>query len=203
MKEIHVCRKYSHDAIDTYLDARQGWINEMRSKNFGGSWRSYGADEPITDQIRRDCHEFCEFLIQNKDQHKLVISVNWGWFYTNDLKLIRELTKFSFVKELQQTEATVTLPRGSIRILSSPNRYRSYFRGKRLTEQQRENLATFITNNLEIRISPAFKEWLDRKWGTWVRDTYFIDYDNEYVLTMLGLVCNDVIRKTVTIVNDK
>lgn len=203
MRELHVCRTANHTRIDTHLNARIGWLNDMRNKNYGGSWRSYDINEPITEQIRRNCHEFVDFLIKHKEHHKLVVSVNWGWMYVNDLKIVQELSRFVFVNLLKQEEAIVAIPRGSIRLVNSPYKYRSYFRSKRLTEDQRKNLITFINSNPEIRVSPAFDNWVKRNWGTWVRESYFIDYDSEYILTMLELTCSGVIRKTLDIVNDK
>lgn len=207
MKELHTVRSQDHQKIDEYLTTRQGWVNDLRSKNFGGSWHAYGLETPITDEHFKNCHALCDFLIDHKDESKLVISVNWGWFYTNDLKLFEKLGQFSFIEVLNYTEATIVVPRGAIRVLSSPNRFRSYFRSKKLTQEQKANLQNFVENNPEIRCSPALEKWLNREtspyWSTWCRDSYFIDYDSEYMLTMLGLVCHNVIRKTLNIVNDK
>ena len=208
MKELHVCRGADHSRVNSWLDTRQSWYNDFRNKNHGGSWHNVvGIAEPISDQVRQNCHLMVEFLKEHKDQHKLTISVNWGWFYTNDLKTARELSRFGFVEVLNVTQANVTIPRGSIRIVSSSNKYRSYFRSKKLTQEQKDSLHNFFKNNIEIRCSPALEKWLDRErspyWSTWIRDSYFIDYDHDHVLTMLGLVCHNVIRKTVNIVNDK
>lgn len=203
MKELHVCRTADHELVDNWLNSRMGWFNDMRNKNFGGSWNSFGEEQPGVEQLRHNCHEFVDFLIKHKDQHKLVISVNWGWLYINDPKIIRELLKFEFVDILKQEEAVVSIPRGSIRLVNSPHKFRSYFRSKRLTENQRDNLINFVANNPEVHASPAFRTWLNRKWSTWMRDSYFIDYDSEYIRTMLELTCAGAIRKTLNIVNDK
>lgn len=203
MKELHLCRAADHIRVNDWLNARMTWYNDMRNKNFGGSWNSVGDDQPGIEKIRHDCHEFIEFLEPHKDQCKLTISVHWGWLYINDLKIIRELQLLKFVEVIKQEEAVVSIPRGSIRLVRSPNKYRSYFRGCRLTENQRENLITFVANNPEVRTSPGMQEWMQRKWSTWVRDSYFIDYDNEYIRTMLELTCSGAIRKTLNIVNDK
>ena len=203
MKELHVCRTADHERVDNWLNSRMGWLNDMRNKNFGGSWNSFGEEQPGIEQIRHNCHEFVEFLLEHKDQHKLVISVNWGWLYTNDPKILRELIKFKFVTVIKQEEAVVAIPRGSIRLVNSPHKFRSYFRSRRLTENQRDNLINFVANNPEVQASPAFRTWLERKWSTWMRDSYFIDYDSEYIRTMLELTCAGAIRKTLNIVNDK
>lgn len=204
MKELHVCRTADHERVDNWLNSRMGWLNDLRNKNFGGSWTAHFEEEqPGVEQLRRNCHEFVDFLTNHKDQHKLVISVNWGWLYTNDPKLLRELIKFEFVTVIKQEEAVVAIPRGSIRLVNSPHKFRSYFRSKRLTENQRDNLINFVANNPEVQASPAFRTWLERKWSTWMRDSYFIDYDSEYIRTMLELTCAGAIRKTLNIVNDK
>ena len=207
MKELHVCRGADHDRVNTWIDARQGWFNDYRNKNHGGSWHNVmGGIEPVPDQVRHNCHIMVEFLKEHKDQHKLMISCNWGWFYTNDLATVKELSKLDFVDPLNFTQATVTIPRGAIRIVSSPNKFRSYFRSTKLTQEQKTNLQNFVENNPEIRCSPALSKWLNREtspYWRWCRDSYFIDYNSEYILTMLGLICHNVIRKTLNIVNDK
>ena len=145
MKELHVCRGADHDRVNSWIDARHSWFNDFRNKNHGGSWHNVmGIVEPIPDQVRQNCHLMVDFLQQHKDQHKLMISCNWGWFYTNDLKAARELESFDFVETMNFTQATVTIPRGAIRIISSPNKFRSYFRSKKLTQEQKANLQNFV-----------------------------------------------------------
>jgi hypothetical protein len=197
MVEMSALRELDHASIDNVLNHR----SQYRIPNFGGSWRSQGRI--INDQIRKNCHDLCDVLLSQKD-YKLTISVDWGYFYTNDLSDIRRLEQLSFVTPLQLKQALLDHPRGTLVIRNSKHELRSYFKAGRITDQEKNNLHNFLSNQSDIRLSPALKDFFRRS-NTYhyVNDNFFIDHDGTGLLTMLGLVRHQCIRKTVKLLRDK
>jgi len=191
-------RELDHDNIDHVLDSRGRW----RKPNFGGSWRSQ-EQEPVAPESRRHCHEMCDFLLAQKD-YKVVITMDWGYFYSNDLARIREMEQLEYVKPLTIKQAVIDRPRGTLLIRNSQHEYRSYFKPGRISDQEKLSLENFLNNQENIRMGPALKNFFKRynKYH-YINDNFFIDHDGMGMLTMLGLVRAQCIRKTVKLIRDK
>lgn len=198
MTEMSALRELDHDSIDHVLDSR----GQFRSPNFGGSWRSQPRS-PVAPESRKNCHEMCDFLLSQKD-YKIVVTMDWGYFYSNDLVRIREMEKFGYVTPLNIKQAVLDRPRGTLLIRNSQHEYRSYFKPGRISDQEKLSLESFLNNQENIRMGPGLRDFFKRtnKYH-YINDNFFIDHDGMGMLTMLGLVRAQCIRKTVKLIRDK
>jgi hypothetical protein len=199
LEELSVLRELDHAHIDRELEYRTTW--RQRHPNFGGSWQ--GQRATITDQNKDHCHKLCDYLLSKQD-YKLVIYNDWGYLYSNDLVMIKEMQNLSYLSLLTLKRVIVDLPRDSILIKSSQHEWRSYFSAGRMTEQQRDTMAMFLTNQSDIRIGPALKRLLTSpQKHCYINDSMFIDHNGQGITVMLGLILPRAIRKTLKLVRDK
>jgi len=196
MPEMSALRELDHATIDSVLHSR----SQRRMPNFGGSWKT---NRIITDQHREDCHAMCDFLLAQQN-YKITISQDWGYFYTNDLPVIRKMEQLSYIKPLSVKQAQLDRPRDTLVIQNSQHEYRTYFKPGRISDQEKLSLQSFLNNQENIRLGPALKDFFKRSNAYhYVNDNFFIDYDGQGILTMLSLVRSNCVRKTVKLLRDK
>jgi len=199
--ELSAIRSKTHSGVDNALDSR-AWARQI---NFGGSWRYSSAIPEITEELRTDCHLLCAFFINLKNAHKLTISMDTGYFYTNDLQEVTDLLNFPQVMMEQLREAVVDIPENTIVIKSAKHSLRTYFKGQHLAStEQKNNFRELLYNQTEIRLSPGLREWFTRyEFSKYIADNYFIDHNDTGILTMISLVCPIKIKHTLNIIRDK
>ena len=192
MPEMSALRELDHASIDHVLDSRQ-----RRMPNFGGSWRSL---RPITDQHKEHCHNMCDFLLAQQN-YKIVVSQDWGYFYTNDLSTVRCMEQLSYVAPLSIKQAQLVRPRGTLVIKNSQHEYRTYFKPGRISDQEKRSLESFLNSQENVRQGPALNDFFQRsnKYH-YINDNFFIDHDGQGILTMLSLVRSNCVRKTVKLI---
>jgi hypothetical protein len=199
LEELSALRELDHAHIDRELTHRSSW--RQRNPNFGGSWRGRRGD--ITDQHRTDCHSLCDYLLAQQN-YKIVIYGDWGYVYSSDLSMLRNMEQLSYLKPANMKHAITDIPRGSILIKSSQHEYRSYFRAGRVTAQQRESLRNFLANQQDIRTGPGLQRLLNNtQTHHYINDNMFIDHNGQGIVMMLELILPRAIRKTLTLVRDK
>lgn len=196
LAEMSALRELDHRAIDHVLDSR----SQRRIPNYGGSW---GSIRQITDQHREHCHAMCDFLLAQQN-YKIVISQDWGYFYTSDLNTIRVMEQLSYIKPLIIKQALLDRPRDTLLIRNSEHEYRTYFKPGRISDREKASLQSFLNTQQNIRQGPSLKEFFKRS-NTYhyINDNFFIDHDGLGILTMLSLVRSNCVRKTVKLIRDK
>jgi len=199
--ELGAIRSKTHSGVDHALDGR-AWARQI---NFGGSWRYGSAIPEITEELRSDCHLLCAFFINLKNDHKLTIFSDTGYFYTNELQDITDLLNVPQVMLEQLREAVIDIPENSIVIKSAKHSLRTYFKSQHLTSnEQKENLKNLLLHQKEVRLSPGLVEWFTRyEFSKYIADNYFIDHNDTGILTMISLVCPLKIKSTLNIIRDK
>jgi hypothetical protein len=198
LEEVN-CLRYSLDAekIDELLTRREMWRDRVRQR-----WPQNNfvrPHSPITDGTREILYAFADFLKLTTDPYKMVISVNQCWIYSNSTNLLERIDRLPFVKNSKFTESVIVRPRNTVAIKQPNHRYRSYFRATKLTDLEKERILSFLQGQTDIRVSPALTEWIATPFNR-TQDYFFVDYDSESWLTMLGLIRPGLIRKTVQIV---
>ena len=193
------CLRYSLDAekIDELLTRREMWRERVRQR-----WPQNNfvrPHSPITDGTRETLHAFADFLKLATDPYKIVISVNQCWIYSNSTNFLERINRLPFVKNTKFTESVIVRPRNTIVLKNPQYRHRSYFRKVKLIEPERQQIMAFLQGQDNVRVSPALKQWMSTPFNR-TQDYFFVDYDSESWLTMLGLVRPGLIRKTVEIV---
>ena len=198
LEEVN-CLRYSLDVekIDELLTRREVWRERVRQR-----WPQNNfvrPHNPITDTTRDTLYAFADFLKLSTDPYKMVISVNQCWIYSNSTLFLERIERLPFVNYSKFTEAVIVRPRNTVAVKHPNHNYRSYFRTTKLNNEEKDRILSFLQNQPDIRISPALKEWIATPFNR-TQGYFFVDYDSETWLTMLGLVRPGLIRKTVQIV---
>lgn len=144
-----------------------------------------------------------------------------GFLYHNDLSMVDKLVN-EFGMNLHDTIEVITRPKGTAVYLTKSNyNYRSYFitHGKiNRSFTNEKKLRDYLLNlsEEEVRLSPSLSKWAKRNFNSYsnhypgigflshpnLERTMFIDHKDLQILTMIGLIFPECIRKTVDIVVD-
>jgi hypothetical protein len=126
--------------------------------------------------------------------------------YTNNVTLAKKLDRLGpWVVMSQVRQAKITLPAGVIQLRSSQYAYRTYFRERKYSREQRAMLLNFLNSRQgTLRASPSLMWWLTYEGHKWQnpeysRSHYFVDHDHPNEGTMLSLVLPSIVRKTMPI----
>lgn len=175
------------------LDAR----SIDRAVDFRNNWRFR-----ISVEERQQLHEVAGYLTSLTNPFKTNISFNWIYFYTNNLEDIKLLaTKSPLAKQGKIREAVITHSKDVVGLRNPQHLYRTYIKSHKPEPHQRESLKAFVENNgTEIRVSPGLRDFLKDNKRYWLNDGYFIDHNDERMITALALINPNLIRKTLPIV---
>ena len=197
------------DRISNMLERRKQWreVTQQRwttlnQKHSQQTILTHRWNE-ITDEIEQNLHDFADILRNSGVDFKLVVSTDFGWVYTSDLALINQLKSMRMLTGKKYSKAVIARPKNTITLHNPQHQFRSYFKITKITNQQKDMLVNFLTNQQpSIRISPALLEWTN---GTFHRtqDYFFVDHNEMSWLTMLSLVHPGIIRKTQQIIQAK
>jgi hypothetical protein len=208
LDEASCLRQLDHDAIDDSMTRRKQW-REIAQQRWVNGRQKHGVflgrrhQKEITDKTVNDLHAVAEQLLKTQAEYKLVVSVNQGYVYTNDLTLIDQLSDMPELTHKTYTQAQVTRPKNTIQLKNAQYKFRSYFRSIKLTAQKKDQLLNFLHNQqTHVRLSPALSQWLDQPFNR-TQDYFFVDYVTESWLTMLNLVHSGIVRKTMHIIPAK
>jgi hypothetical protein len=118
------------------------------------------------------------------------------------MDLINKIDQLGCLTNKTYTQAQIDRPKNTIRLRNPQHQHRGYFKRLKLTLDQKNHLINFFINQEEhIRLSPALVTWVDQQFLR-TQDYFFIDYDEESWLLMLGLIHPGLIRKTVDLIAD-
>lgn len=189
--------------------------NERLARNFIGScvesrdnWRQfrYKKDTHSTQKNLKsridDLVALLGYIRSSKKDHKLTISSDWGYYYTNDFKNIERLLMLSGIYYDEIRHINDPWPENSIVLKKSDYCKRSYFKEKILDQTQAQRLRAFLSNIENVRLSPSLREWCDQPY-VYVRKCFFIDHNDDQAILMLSMMLDDPIRKTANIIEDK
>jgi hypothetical protein len=205
--EASCLRVLDHAGMDDLIDRRQQW-REISRQRWVTSRQKYGItlgknQRDITEKTREDLHVLADVLLQTSCKFKLVVSVDQGYIYTNDLELIDQVDVLPQLQYKSYTQAVIHRRKNTIKLKKSPHSFRSYFRMIKMTAQQKDQLHDFLHGQRQlVRLSPALQIWMDQPFNR-SQDYFFVDHSTESWLTMLALVAPGLIRKTVPIITGK
>jgi hypothetical protein len=204
LDEVSCLRELNHQYIDVIIERRrqwreislQRWTNAIQSNKNIITRRA----KDITDENVANLHNLTNVLLRSRVDFKLVTSVSSAWIYTNDTKLIKQVSELDFLICKTYTEAKVDRPKNTIKLKDPKHRYRSYLKSVKLTDEEKTHLCNFFTNQQEhARISPALGKWMAERWHR-TQDYFFVDHDEESWLVMLSLIKPSMIRKTMELI---
>jgi hypothetical protein len=208
LDEVSCLRVLDHDHIDRSIANRKQWREiaqlrwlNSRQKHGIGLSRQYRRE--ITEKTVEDLHGLATALIDTNSEFKLVVSVNQGYVYTNDLSLIDQLNRRPELSNKTYTQAQICRPKNTIQLKNPRHAHRSYLQTTKLTGQQKQQLVDFFHNQQDqVRLSPALKSWITLSFNR-TQDYFFVDHDSLSWLTMLSLVQPGIVRKTMHIIPAK
>jgi hypothetical protein len=152
-----------------------------------------------------------DVLVTETAPFKTVVSFNTVSIYTNRRRLADRLIDLGNdgVHLRLVREAVISKPAGVIQLQESKYAYRTYFRERKYTRDQRDMLKNFLDSRRDtLRVSPALSAWVYDNVGyilnlNYSRSHYFVDHDHPNEGTMLSLVIPGIVRKTMPIETTK
>jgi len=201
LDEVSCLRTLDHGSIDRTIERRRAW--RMASLTISNGITPVTV--PISESTVTNLHIMADRLMAAaaaSTNFKLCVSAFTAFVYTNDLALIWQLAQLPGVEQVEYSRAVIGRPKNTIQLKDPKHQLRSFFKNSKLTNEQKNQLTSFLTNQPDIRLSPGLKQWLGTKF-TRTQDYHFVDYNESLWLTMLGLVQPGLVRKTVQIIAAK
>ena len=119
------------------------------------------------------------------------------FFFSNDLNLLKEVWTFSPKSCITEIHL---MPAGVMTFVKEPqHKYRVYLINGPVNTTLREELAAFVKRTSTVSPSIGLERWLSRpsRWKTsYSNGKLFLAYDDPRMLTMLGLICPEIISKS-------
>ena len=152
-----------------------------------------------------------DVLLAETMPFKTVVSFNTVSIYTNRRRLADRLADLGNdgIHRRLVREAVISKPAGVIQLQESRYAYRTYFRERKYTRDQRDMLKNFLDSRRDtLRVSPALSDWVTGNVGyilnlNYSRSHFFVDHDHPNEGTMLSLVMPGIVRKTMPIETTK
>jgi hypothetical protein len=206
LDEATCLRELDHAKINELIHRRKQWQEVAQQRWINGRQNTTILRrrwKDITEKTVTDLHSVADVLLTSTTEFKLVVSVHQGYVYTNDLALLAKLDDMPELTCKTRTQARVDRPENTIRLKKSNYNFRSYFRTRHLSAQEKQQLVNFLNTQQDfVRTSPAMMQWVQEPFNR-LQDYYFVDHDSPQWLTLVSLVSPGIIRKTMQILTDK
>jgi hypothetical protein len=153
-----------------------------------------------------------EVLLAETAPFKTVVSFMIVSVYTNHRGLADRLVALGNdgVRVRLVRQAVISLPANVVQLRESKYAYRTYFKERKYTQEQRLMLANFLNSRKDtLRPCGVLMSWLTGQFPGYVlnlnysRAHYFVDHDHPNEGTMLSLVMPGIVRKTMPIETTK
>jgi hypothetical protein len=138
-------------------------------------------------------------LLNSSDSYKLVNYGQCAFLYSNNPIWLSQISLLPGIKRPKLTKAVVSRPRDTVILKNSDYSKRTYFKDIVLTKSEKLSVIAFLKQQQDIRLSPGFTKWVVSN-NLYIMRHMFIDHNHMALLTMLGLVCSKLVRKTVDII---
>ena len=118
--------------------------------------------------------------------------------YSDDLSLLKTLVKIDEDVKISMAEV---LNNDVIYFKKEPkHRYRTYFRGKKMPDNFKQDLNSFIERyNNTATVCPALRRLAlesNSRWYGYLHSSYYVDYDEQSTLTLLHMFFGSMLAKT-------
>lgn len=189
VKECSLLTKLDHAAIDR-----------------GAAWRNgyRHAGDMISPGDVKKLHDICDVLLNTKIMYKTRREWNTLFLYMNDLTLAQEILNNTHIAKCELKQAVITKPRDVLIRVNPANKYRTYFRSRRYTVEQKNTLLNFYQNNKkDVMFGKSFRYWIlgSRSIYTsdWTQAHFYIDHDSTAWLSMINMLLPGSTSKTLSI----
>jgi len=193
-----------------YLEANR-FEAAIRQAKYWAENDRWTEDRTWTRTKENALRETRDVLLAETQPFKTVVSFNTVSIYTNRRKLADRLIDLGNdgIHMRLVREAVISKPAGVIQLQESRYAYRTYFRERKYTRDQRDMLKNFLDSRRDtLRVSPALSDWIIGNVGyilnlNYSRSHFFVDHDHPNEGTMLSLVMPGIVRKTMPIETTK
>jgi hypothetical protein len=148
LDEASCLRQLDHAYIDDVMERRKQW-REIAQQRWVNGRQKHGIimsrryHREITDKTVEDLHAVAQQLSDTTAAYKLVVTLNQGHVYTNDLNLIDQLSAMPELTHLSYTRAVISRPKNTIQLKDPQYAFRTYLKRLKLKSQQKDNLMDF------------------------------------------------------------
>lgn len=157
--------------------------------------------DPVVQARHDNSIDLCQRLLDTKVDFKR--QVYWGsqCIYSNDLDFLMTLYGLHYVQQAEICQALVTRPRDRVQLRRSTHRFRSWFKERGYSEDEKQLLKDFLLTRISyFKITPKLHQRLRGEHFFDQPTGYdFIDHDSEHDVLMLTMVVPNCIRKTLPI----
>jgi hypothetical protein len=184
------------------------WANAKRTDWANAKW----TDRAWSITKETALRETREVLLAETTPFKTVVSFMTVSVYTNHRGLADRLVTLGNdgVRVRLARQAVISRPANVVQLRESKYAYRTYFKERKYTREQRLMLANFLNSRRDtLRVSLALDNWVNGKFIGYIRNHsysrahYFVDHDHPNEGTMLSLVMPSIVRKTMPIQTTK
>jgi hypothetical protein len=185
---------YTYD-MDTYINRIE------RFKEQEAKWIStqFGLQDNFANISYEKIEQYFDFK-HSMDKSKMTIRIegNKVSFFSNDVSLFTPL--YFIDPNLELTEAKVLSP-DTLYLRRNPKfKFRTYFKGKRMPIDFPKNVINFIDMYKTVKVSRGLERFVTSRptWNHYVylHGSYFVDYDDESMITILHMMFGNMIGKT-------
>lgn len=190
--------------INSFYMRRLGtsFINNMYAVQHRKSYVSQGHfSDPVIQQRHNDSMDLANRLLNTNVDYKR--QVYWGQqsIYSNDIDFLMELYALPYITKAEIRQALVTKPRDRVQLRRSKHGFRSWFKERHYSEDEKQLLKDFLLSRMSyFKITPKLQQRLRGDHFFNQPTGYdFIDHDSEHDVLMLTMVVPNSIRKTMPI----
>lgn len=200
LTEANCLRSYDSKQIAKTLDMRRRWGRRMMDTQgifapAPGSWRWQELE--ITAEDEDNLYRMRDVLVdQTQPYHKHIVG-DWMYIYTNDSAMLDQIQSLEFLDPamMERREIEQQGTPGKIYLKNPQYQYRTYFRCVSIDHAYRKRLQDWLAAQQDIKLSPSLSRWCT--WDVrYLESYYFFDHDSKTILSMLGMIMPEVVRKT-------
>lgn len=200
LNEAHCLRSYDDKQIAKSLDMRRRWGRRMMDTQglfspAPGSWRWQELE--ITAEDEANLYAMRDVLVDQTQPYHKHIAGDWMYIYSNDPYLLDQIQDLRFLdpSKMERSEIVQQGTPGKIQLKNPKYQYRTYLRDIGLEPNQRKRLQDWLAAQQDIKLSPSLSRWCT--WDVrYLESYYFFDHDSKTILSMLGMIMPEVVRKT-------
>lgn len=135
------------------------------------------------------------------EQHRRITCYDSMQIYTNDTALLERVRLLNPLTDAKYQQAVVDRPLDVLIRKQSKYQYRTYFKSMNVDKETSVRVKKFLLDRTDcFKITPGLKYYLTRDANRmYLRDYFFVDHNSPADVTMLGLVCPGIVRKTMSI----
>lgn len=191
---------YTSD-IDSFRDRIERWKSqdEKHHTYWPNSYRTIDYAD-----IKYDAIEYYIDFRNNMDKDKMTCRIEGRnvSFFSNDLNLFKPLLVLDPYMEL--SESTVLDNKVFYMSRTPKYKFRTYFKGKRPPEKFLENVLDFSDRYPSVKVSEGLLRLARNRMHShnrfmYMHNSYYVDYDDQSMLTILAMFFDNMLSKTYTL----